>query len=194
MGRFRELLDRSQERQMLVKTMRARGFTLVELLVGIAILSLLLLIALRPMTDFIGNVRIRNTADSIASGVRLASVEAIKRNRPVQFILAGGGWRVFDPDPDPNVGGIIQDEPFVDGTLTIAPQPAGTSKLSYSAFGQFLNRNPDDDSEPLRRVDVSSPAMDTNQTNLRVVIDPLIGVGVRVCNPDIAKSEADGCP
>lgn len=173
-------------------TLPPRGFTLVELLVGIAILAILMLLALRPMTDFMGNVRIRNTADSIASGVRTASAEAIKRNRQVQFLLNAGGWQVFDPDPD--VGGIIQDEPFADTTLTISANPPGANKITYSAFGQFLTPNPDDASAPLVSVDVGSSAMGASQANLLVLIDPTLGVGVRVCNPDVPSSQSDGCP
>ena len=93
--------------------MRARGFTLIELLIGMAILSILMLLALPTFQTFMANTRIRNTADSLANGIRLAQVEAIRRNRLVELIVDPAvGWTVNDPDLNPAIGGPVHSEPF----------------------------------------------------------------------------------
>ena len=93
-----------------------------------SILVILMLFALPTYRDFMGNTRIRNTADSLAHGVRLAQVEAIKLNQNVTF------------EVDPAVGWTIRDlaatdlhvEPFSDtsGQILVDPRPAGAIKLT----------------------------------------------------------------
>ena len=177
-----------------MQLMRSRGFTLVELLIGIVILAVLMLFALPTFRDFMGNARIRNTADSIANGIRQTQVEAIKRNRNVVFIIDPAvGWRIVDLDAV--LGGPVHDEPFSEasGQLVVAPNPAGSVKLTYSPLGQFLSPNPDDGSAVLASVRVTSSTLAAPH-DLRVVADPAFGVGVRVCDKRFATTDAAGCP
>lgn len=184
--------------------MRPRGFTLVELLIGMVILAILMLLALPTFSQFMGNTRIRNTADSLANGIRLAQVEAIKRNRPVEFIVDPAlGWTVNDPDP--TVGGLIQSETLSDtaGTVTIDTNPPGALRLVYDGIGQY--RRPPDPAvaplvfpDPITFINVTSAALATPK-DLRVVADPALGVGVRVCDPDFTvladpKTGSIACP
>lgn len=182
--------------------MRIRGFTVIELLVGITIFAILMLLALPTMQDFIHNTRIRNTADSIANGVRLAQVEAIRRNQPVEFILDADGWRVNDPNPGPFTG-TVQSENFSDAKnqLTIAAQPPGALRLAFNAIGQYLNA-PDPDISPLAAPDpiafinITTAAI-ASPKDLRVVATG--PVGIRVCDPDFTnlldpKTGSIACP
>ena len=173
-------------------TMRSRGFTLVELLIGVSIMAILALLVTPTLAEFLGNTRIRNTADSIANGIRLASVEAIKRNQNVEFVLDSAvGWSLRDPVNNL----ILHAEPFSEasGQITVAPQPPGTAKLTYSPLGQYVRPNPDDLSDPIRWVNLTNAVL-TNPHPLRVLADPALGVGVRVCDPKFALPDPIGCP
>jgi type IV fimbrial biogenesis protein FimT len=66
---------------------RAHGFTLVEVLIGIAILGLVMAMGLPTMTTFIRNTQVRNVADSMLAGLQLARAEALRRNALVNFQL-----------------------------------------------------------------------------------------------------------
>lgn len=175
--------------------MRTRGFTLVELLIGLAILAILMLLALPTFRDFMGNTRIRNTADSLANGIRQAQVEAIKRNRNVTFeVDAVNGWTIRDPDPV--LGGMVEAEPFGDtsGQVLVDPNPPGTFKLTYTALGQYVTpTNPDDGTNVMTSIRVTAPAMAAPH-DLRVVADPAWGVGVRVCDKRFGAADPVGCP
>jgi type IV fimbrial biogenesis protein FimT len=175
-----------------------RGFTLIELMVGLAILAILALLAAPTLSGFIGNARIRGTADSIAQGIRQASVEAIKRNGCVEFVLvAGTGWelRSLDDCVAPTTSTVLHQEPHVEagGQVVVAAQPAGATKLTYSPLGQYRTPNPLGGGNPIRWVDLTNAAI-ASPHPLRVLADPALGVGVRVCDPKFALPDPVGCP
>lgn len=62
-----------------------RGVTLIELLIGIVVLSVLLATGAPMFSDWIQNAQVRTTAESIQNGLQLARVEAIRRNASVRF-------------------------------------------------------------------------------------------------------------
>ncbi len=66
---------------------RARGFTLIELMVGLAVVGLLLVGAIPMVREWMMNLQIRTAAMSIADGLSKARAEAVRRNRDVTFSL-----------------------------------------------------------------------------------------------------------
>jgi type IV fimbrial biogenesis protein FimT len=81
-----------------------RGMTLVELMIGVLILSIVLAKGLPTLLDYINNDRIRSAAEEFRSGLGSARTEAIRRNTTVNFVPAATGWSVVLPgangDPD----------------------------------------------------------------------------------------------
>lgn len=77
---------------MLIRTQPAaasqRGMTLVELVVTIALLSLLLGLAAPSFSLWTRNAKVRTVSDSLITGVRLAQSEALRRNRQVVLFLS----------------------------------------------------------------------------------------------------------
>jgi type IV fimbrial biogenesis protein FimT len=73
--------------------MRQRGFSLVELMVALAILGLLVMAAMPGLGTWLTNTRIRNAGDSLMNGLQTARAEAIRRNQNVSF------WLVNLPNP-----------------------------------------------------------------------------------------------
>lgn len=69
---------------------RARGLTLIELMVTVAVLALLLASVAPSLGTWIGSQRVRNTASSLVAGLQQARAEAVRRNRPVSFWLVQG--------------------------------------------------------------------------------------------------------
>lgn len=73
--------------------MKQRGFTIIEMAVTLAVMALLLFAAVPNIGAWLDNTRIRNTADSLQSGLQTARGEAVRRNQNVSF------WLVSTDDP-----------------------------------------------------------------------------------------------
>ena len=81
------------------------GFTLVELLIAVAVIGITASIAAPSYNAFIANTKIRTTAESIINGLQLARAEAIKRNLAVTFTLNNdSSWSVIGS------GSVIQEK------------------------------------------------------------------------------------
>lgn len=83
------------------KGLRERGFNLIELMVGLAILAMVMFVAIPGMTTWMRNSQIRAATESIQGGLQSARAEAVRRNTNVEFVLtslASAGtasdWRV----------------------------------------------------------------------------------------------------
>jgi type IV fimbrial biogenesis protein FimT len=96
-----------------------RGFTLIELMIAIAIVSMVLLFGIPGFSQWIQSSQIRNASESILSGLQLARAEAVRRNTSIQFVLSsvtGGGvatdWTVncVTPSVDCPGAGMTQTE------------------------------------------------------------------------------------
>ena len=66
---------------------KPNGFSLVELLIGIAILGVLAAMAAPALSSWIQNAQIRATADAIQNGLQLARGEAVRLNTTMRFQL-----------------------------------------------------------------------------------------------------------
>jgi len=82
---------------------REAGFTLIEVIVTLAILglSLALIVGYRP--PWSGGLGLRGTASELVAGLRVARSQAIVSNRPVAFQLdlAGHRYQVGKAEPRP---------------------------------------------------------------------------------------------
>jgi type IV fimbrial biogenesis protein FimT len=129
---------------------RTDGFTLIELMVTIALLGILSSLAAPSFTQWIQNQHIRTAAEGIYNGLQLAEAEAAKRNQVVDFALvsstptagtapvptsAGPNWVVaVDQGGAPAASGFIMGGLGSDGgpSATVA---ATSSVVSFSGVG-----------------------------------------------------------
>lgn len=71
---------------------RGRGFTLIELMVTLVVLSVLLGVAVPGLQALVAAQRMRAVSYDLVTHLLLARSEALKRGAPVQVLPATGGW------------------------------------------------------------------------------------------------------
>ena len=172
---------------------RNRGVTLIELMIGMTIISCLLLVGMPSFTSWIQDLQIRSAAEAIQSGLLLARSEAIRRNRPVQLTLADAGglveWRIGCLAVASDCPALIAERKRGEGGLNtrmaaaVAPA-AGTvetvlaagaglpASIAFNGLGQLTGPAP-------ARIEVSHVSLGSAR---RLVVR--IGAGlVRICKP-----------
>lgn len=73
---------------------KQNGVTLIELMIGIAIVSLLMVVGVPSFSLWIQNTQTRTAAESIQNGLQIARTEAVRRNMNVRFSLADASGAV----------------------------------------------------------------------------------------------------
>lgn len=166
---------------------RPRGFSLIELMMALALLALLLVLAAPNYAAWVADAQIRAGAESIVGGMRVAYAEAIKRNQPVEFVLdpttGTGGWTVqLAAD-----GTVLRTEVFGEGAklAAFAATPGGTTMVTFNALGQIVAN--DDASGTLTEVAVTYSTGTVNTRPLTV----LVGggrTGIKLCDPAVTDA------
>jgi general secretion pathway protein H len=92
---------------------KTQGFTLLELMVTVAIMAIMAAIAFPSMRDFVSNSRLVNRSEQIANAFRFARTEAVRMNTPV--LLCGVTIR-----KDGRPSGVCDETKISDGILIFA--------------------------------------------------------------------------
>lgn len=71
---------------------RVHGFTLLELIVTLAVLSILVATAVPSFRDILIQQRVRDAAENLHISLMLTRSEAVKRNAQVQLDAENGDW------------------------------------------------------------------------------------------------------
>lgn len=114
-----------------------RGFTLIELMVVLAIAAILAVVAAPAFSELIVGQRARAAASALQDSLWMARSEAIKRNRSVGFELAslGAGWTV-SIQGDPN--GVLLRQDGLNG-LTLSASSGTPVSFVYNSQGRLAN-------------------------------------------------------
>lgn len=83
-----------------MKLRYARGFSMVEILVVVAIISLLAALTSKGMGTYLANSKVRGVTEDVQQALVLGRSEAIKRNDTVRVSIgANGGWLIQGYNP-----------------------------------------------------------------------------------------------
>jgi type IV fimbrial biogenesis protein FimT len=80
---------------MQVVDIKAKGFTLVEMMITVAILGTLLAIALPQLSAFVARSRLMGTAEELQRDIQLARSEAVRINKPVLITVSSGATQCY---------------------------------------------------------------------------------------------------
>lgn len=116
-----------------MNSVRARGFTLIELMVTVTLLGVLLGVAIPSFRDFMDTQRVKSAAFDMAAALLLARSEAIKRNAdvtvaPVTGTDWGTGWTV-----KAGATTLLQKESVDEVTVA---SPTATTSITFKSSGR----------------------------------------------------------
>ena len=193
-----------------------RGFSLIELMVTVAIAAVLLALAIPSFSSWIQNTRIRNVAQDIYAGVQRTKTEAVQRNIQARFQLTtnlsagcalsttGTAWVVSQidtatptQDATGKCNGLIDTAGTSPRLLATRPPESNNSKVlvtaSQSSF--VFNSLGKQVSAPAGDITIdvkaSGGTCGTDLTCLRIVVSP--AGQTRLCNPRFKADDPQGC-
>lgn len=165
------------------------GFTLIELMITLAIVALVLLAGLPGITEWIQNSQIRTAAEGIQNGMSTARTEAVRRNTHIEFVLtnpkvAGGtGWLIQTA----NGNTAIQSKPDGEGSRSavVTPTPTDATTITFNGFGRVVANA--DASESITSIAVDSNVLDAAKSrDLKIEINS--GGEARMCDPNVSDT------
>lgn len=172
---------------------RHRGFTIIELMIAVVILSIFIMLAAPSFAAWIMNTRIRTTTESVVSGLQLARNEAVRRNLAVQFVLGTGtDWKVcvnLTAGVCPDDTNLIQARAVGEGSnssITIVASNGNT--VSFNSFGQMTV--PAVMGNSVVSFDVDGPDA-AESRELRVTVQA--GGNIRMCDPKVSGTDPRAC-
>ena len=144
-----------QKGRLVLNMSAQRGFTLIEVLVGITLMVVLLGLGVPPLATFLQNNRISSAASSYLAGLQSARAEAIRLNVPVEFVLtnatgvgaapavAGRNWIVRAVPPAPAAPTLIDQKIGNEGeggttqsvAVAITAPASFDGRITFNGFG-----------------------------------------------------------
>jgi len=126
----------------------AAGFTLLELLVTVAVAGMLVAIAVPAMNNFIQNDRDATQINSLVASFNYARSEAVKRNTSVGVQVCPSsngsacnaaavwsqGWLVFYMDPT-DIAPLLQSVPALAGSNVLSASGGGATGITFKSTG-----------------------------------------------------------
>lgn len=177
---------------------KQHGFTLVEMIIVVAILGVLGALAVSSYTIWIENSRIRNAADSIQTGLQKARMEALKRNADVQFVLDdNSAWSIGCVNVTADCPGEIETRVAKEGSsanITVTATPDATTVV-FTNLGRVRSAAQGAAEDPFTRLDIDNAALaEADSRELRVLIDA--GGINRLCDPytGLPATDPRKCP
>ena len=195
----------------------ARGFSLIELVVVLAVLAILLAAGASNFSVWMTNSRIRTTAESIQNGLQMARAEAVRRNTPIRFqfvdtltatcvlSVTASNWVISFDNPAGECDAAPLNEAFAVSDATNNPAPriiqsraategsrntviaAGQSTIVFNGLGRAT--------APVT-INVSPAAAAGTCTSQRCLRVTVSAAGqIRMCDPalDVAGNDPQRC-
>jgi type IV fimbrial biogenesis protein FimT len=156
------------------------GFTLVELMITVAVIAILMNIALPSFQNMMRSARIRAAAEAVTNGLQKARGEAIARNKNVEFVLsADTSWTVQLPG-----GTVIETRPASEGSADVTRTviPAGSSKVTFNNLGRVTANA--DASASLSKITTSISGVHSMEVDIQN------GGNSKMCDPTLAAGSS----
>lgn len=175
---------------------KSTGFSLIELMVVIAIIGVLAVIGLPSYNTWVQNSRVRNGAESILNGLQLARSEAVARNTRIAFVFtdAASGWTLGCFAVSVTCPAVIQSRAASDGsggTSVVVNNAAVANTVYFSNLGTLVDAA-GAAVAGVMTIDVDSTVLSGSESReLRIQIST--SGSVRMCDPNVGSDDPRKC-
>ncbi len=113
------------------------GFTLIELMITIAVAAILLVVAVPSFSGLLNSNNLITETNNLAANIGLARAEAVKRNETISIAAKTGGWANGYEIQVTSSSEVIRD--ISPAKNTIAPTEAsGINTISFNNTGRLV--------------------------------------------------------
>ena len=202
----------------MLSTLPQRGFTIVELLIGLTMLGVLLALGAPAMSTYLHNSKLASVTASYFSGLQMARTEAIRRNLRSEFVLtndpvsqadlantvtpavAGRNWVVRAASatggfmPAVEAKAAAEGEGGVPGVIVVSGSASAPAvfdgRVPFNGFGGTADGAP-------YAIEITSPTIGTcvaaggNVRCRRITVSP--GGQIMACDPAAAAGDSRAC-
>jgi type IV fimbrial biogenesis protein FimT len=174
-----------------------RGFTLVEMMIVVALIAIATMLGIPSYRAWVQNTQIYNAASSAESGLQKAKAEAVKRNAYVEFVLGSNPpWRIQlqgntlpCPIPANTALTTLLECATTEGAknVTAALFPLTSTTVTFNSLGGVETNN-QDGTTPITQIIFNSAVLPSTSHKLQVTIG--LGGITRMCDPNLAAGSS----
>jgi type IV fimbrial biogenesis protein FimT len=184
-----------------------RGVTMAEVLVSVAVIAIAMAIGIPSLANWIQNVQVRSTAESVLTGMQLARAEAVRQNTLAQFMLTGSSagtasWSIISASSSVPGSFTGQNARLGVSTATVASSSCCTTAIAagtgmgtnpkpgivFNAFGKVVT---DSSVTKITRVDVTNASYAAARRMVILITDSGMA---KLCDSTLPASNSSGCP
>lgn len=178
----------------------ARGFTLIEMLIAVALIGIITAATLPGFTGFLNGQKVNLAANNVYTAMQFAKSSAIQQNARMTLVFdpTKGNWCIFNRSVEPDSiacswtnnaleTGVIRKyiEPLPTG-ISIAVVPSAATQITYDGLGRVVP-NPNA-SSTITNIAVTMPK-DPKRANTVQLANGI----VRLCDPLKASGNPQAC-
>ena len=162
-----------------MKSSRMNGFSLVELVVVMAVLGILMGQGLPAIADYLDNAAVRRAAVDLQHAALMARSEAVKRNVRTELRITTAGWEVYDVTALPQAR-------LLTGILDPRAQ-ATTQTVSFASNGRTFPAG------AAARIEVTLGGAACALNARCMAVNVASGGTTKVCNPAKTSGATGAC-
>lgn len=177
-----------------------RGFTLIEMMLAVAIIGILSAATLPSFRNFLSGQKLNASSNNVYTAMQLAKATAIQQNASmtVLFNKGTGQWCIFNRQISPNSttcnmgsnaleNGVVKKyiEPL-NSDISIASVPTDAAQITYDSFGRVV-ANPDTSAT------LTSLAYTLRNDTSKATTVQLANGLIRLCDPKKPTGNPQAC-
>lgn len=159
--------------------MKQKGFSLIELMVSLSIMSFILVLASPSFVAWIANLKSKNVTESVQYAILQTKTEAMKTNSRVRVEIQNDtSWQIIRESDGAIINGKVSGE--AQNTLQINTEPNNANSITFNGLGNVVENS--DGSDTVNNIRIVNSLDYNSKKNFRITV--LNSGMVEVCDEE----------